>query len=292
MNDLTGLLLIDKPEGPTSHDMVKLARKTMRLSRVGHTGTLDPFASGLLVLCLGWATRLAEYITPLPKMYRGVIRLGVGTDTDDCTGTVISENHEWRQLREEVVRAALESMVGEMLQRPPAYSAKKVAGRRAYTIARRGSTPQLHHERVTLYRASVTEVALPDVSFEIECSRGTYIRSVARDLGDKLGVGAHLAKLRRLRVGEFSVDAALLLSSDVDEADALARLIEPEAAVGHLERIDLDTGAFDAFGHGRPLPYEVGGGAGPVAVFVDGRLAAIGEARAGSLWPKKVLVGA
>jgi tRNA pseudouridine55 synthase len=285
-SDPAGLLLIDKPEGPTSHDVVDSVRRSVGIRRVGHTGTLDPFASGLLLLCVGWATRLAEYLTALPKVYRGVIRLGVRTDTDDRTGTVIETSDGWRQLDRARISLALEAQVGEVEQVPPAFSAKKVAGQRAYSVTRSGGTPALRPQSVAIRQLSLRDLSPPDLTVELECTSGTYVRAVARDVGSALGVGGHLKSLRRLRVGAFSVERALQPDSDAKEF--VRNLQPPETAVAHLRRVDLDRDAAWACADGRPIDCQVEDASGPVAAHLDGRLVAIGESRDGQLWPRKV----
>lgn len=285
--EIAGLLLVDKPEGPSSHDVVSAARKILGVRRVGHTGTLDPFASGLLLLCVGWVTRLAEYLSALPKTYRGVIRLGVSTDTDDRTGSVIDSSRVWRGLDRQRVQTALEEQVGVIEQVPPAYSAKKVAGRRAYAVAREGRAPRLAARKVAIHRATVSDFAPPDVSIELECSSGTYVRAVARDLGTRLGVGAHLAVLRRLRVGPFGVEDAVDLGAASRREEVIERLLPPEAAVGHLERVELDRASVGDLVHGRPVVWQ-GGVGESLAVHHEGSLIAVAGVRDGQLWPLKV----
>lgn len=284
----TGLLLVDKPAGPTSHDIVDIVRRVTGHRRVGHAGTLDPFASGLLLLCLGWTTRLAEYLVALPKTYRAVIRLGERTDTDDCTGTVTTRSADWRAVDTEQVRRALAHQLGEVEQRPPAYSAKKVAGQRAYALARAGEAPELQPKHVVIWRLDVREMSLPSLTLEIECSSGTYVRAVARDLGEALEVGAHLTGLRRLRVGQYDVADALELGRETPEDLVIARLQPPEAAVTHLRRADLGAEAREALRRGLPVQWREVDAEDPVAVFVEGELAAVALAREGQLWPKKV----
>jgi tRNA pseudouridine55 synthase len=286
--DAVGLLLVDKPEGPTSHDMAEIVRRVTGVRRVGHTGTLDPFASGLLLLCVGWATRLAEYLTPLPKIYRGVIRLGERTDSDDRTGTVIGRSDDWRKLDAAAIRRVLEAQVGEIEQLPPAFSAKKLSGRRAYSLARAGGEVDLKPQRVTVRSIELRDLSLPDVCVEVACSSGTYIRAIARDVGEALGVGGHLAELRRLRIGEFSVDAAIQLDRDISADEIGVQLRPPEEAVAGLERLDLDVETADGFRHGRPASWGREQLEGPAAAFVDGYLVAIVEQRESRLWPRKV----
>jgi tRNA pseudouridine55 synthase len=286
-----GLLPVDKPEGPTSHDLTALVRRVTGVRRIGHTGTLDPIASGLLLLCVGWATRLAEYLTGLAKSYRGVIRLGERTDTDDREGRVTDASNGWRSLETEQVRRALDRQIGLIEQIPPAYSAKKVAGRRAYAVAREGGVPELRPQLVTISRIELLEYEPPDLSVEIECSSGTYIRSVARDLGESLGVGAHLRSLRRTRVGSFAVEDALRVERETPLEAIVDRLLPPEQAVGHMERADLDAGAAEAFRRGLPVEWNGPALEAPMAVFLDDALVGIGATRDGCLQPRKVFGG-
>ncbi|MGD2215396.1 MAG: tRNA pseudouridine(55) synthase TruB [Gemmatimonadales bacterium] len=286
--EAVGLLLVDKPEGPTSHDMAEIVRRATGVRRVGHTGTLDPFASGLLLICVGWATRLAEYLTPLAKVYRGVIRLGESTDSDDRTGTVVGRSDGWREIDAASIRRVLEAQVGEIDQLPPTFSAKKLSGRRAYSLARAGGEIELDPRRVTVRSIELRDLSLPDLCFEVACSSGTYVRAIARDVGEALGVGGHLAELRRLRIGEFSVDDALQLDRDTPADEMLVRLRPPEEAVAGLERLDLDVETAQAFRHGRPTSWSKGRLEGPTAAFVAGSLVAIVEQRESRIWPKKV----
>jgi tRNA pseudouridine55 synthase len=286
--EAVGLLLVDKPEGPTSHDMADIVRRATGVRRVGHTGTLDPFASGLLLFCVGWVTRLAEYLIPLPKVYRGVIRLGERTDSDDRTGTVVGRSNDWRELDAASIRRALDDQLGEIEQRPPAFSAKKLSGRRAYDVARAGGDVNLEPQQVTVRNIELRDLSLPDVCVEIACSAGTYVRAIARDVGEALGVGGHLTELRRLRIGEFSVDDAVQLDRDTPAAEVRARLRSPEEAVVGLERLDLDYETAEAFRHGRPASWSKERLEGPAAAFVDGSLVAIVEQRESRIWPRKV----
>ncbi|HJQ53015.1 MAG TPA: tRNA pseudouridine(55) synthase TruB [Gemmatimonadaceae bacterium] len=209
-----GLLLVDKPAGMTSHDVVQHVRRIFGERSIGHLGTLDPFATGLLVLLLGRATRLATFIDTEPKVYQASIRFGDETDTDDSTGTVIRS----APVPEEAgVRTAVRSLTGPISQVPPAYSAKSVDGTRAYDAARRGEPLQLAAVSVTVHEWRVIQFTDGRLDAEITCSGGTYIRALARDLGRLTGSAAHLDSLRRTRVGEFRVaDAATL---DVLAAD-------------------------------------------------------------------------
>jgi tRNA pseudouridine55 synthase len=291
MIDLSGVLPVDKPEGPTSHDAVAQARRALRLRRVGHTGTLDPFASGLLLLCLGPATRLAEYLTALPKRYLATLRLGAATDTDDRMGEMVSRSEGWRALGEGEVRAALLEQQGERAQLPPVYSAKKVGGERMYAAARRGEEVHRTPVPVTIHSIEVLRVDLPEVEFDVRCSSGTYIRAVARDAGERLGVGAHLTRLRRTEVGGFAVGDALTLDALVDPEAVRAALLAPAAAVRHLPPVIVEEDGARALAHGRPVPAPGDAPAGvPLALLSPGgELLAIGERSGDHVQPRKVL---
>lgn len=282
-----GVLPIDKPVGPTSHDLVARARRALGIRRIGHTGTLDPFASGLLLLCLGRSTRLAEYLTGLPKTYHATLLLGVATDTDDRLGTEIAATDAWRDLAPATIEAALHARRGRQLQLPPDYSARKVGGERAYRLARAGAAPALEPAEVDVYDLAVTRVAPPEVDFTVRCSAGTYIRSIARDVGRDLGVGAHLTALRRTAIGEHTVERALP-ADQLDDAAARARvLLTPLAALGHMPRLDVTAADARAVVHGRAIPAPLGT-RGPLALVAEGELLAIAEAEGGALRPRKV----
>ena len=203
-----GLLLVDKPAGMTSHDVVQHVRRIYGERSIGHLGTLDPFATGLLVLLLGRATRLATFLDIEPKVYETTISFGTETDTDDQTGTVIRTAPA---PAEGDVRSGLAKLTGRIAQVPPAYSAKSVDGTRAYDAARRGEPLDLRATDVTVHSWQITELRQNTLSAVVTCSGGTYIRALARDLGRLTGSAAHLASLRRTRVGEFDVRNAATL---------------------------------------------------------------------------------
>lgn len=203
-----GLLLVDKPAGVTSHDVVQLARRVYGERSIGHLGTLDPFATGLLILLLGKSTRLATFIDTEPKVYEATVRFGSETDTDDCTGEVVRESVPPSRDR---IDAAIESLTGKISQIPPAFSAKSVDGIRAYDAARRGEPIDLPPVDVEVYEWIVTRDGSSEIDVKITCGSGTYIRALARDLGRLTGSAAHLSALRRIRSGPFDVgDAATL----------------------------------------------------------------------------------
>lgn len=290
MTVLNGVLPIDKPVGPTSHDIVARARRTLGVRRIGHTGTLDPFASGLLLLCIGPATRLAEYLTAQPKAYEATLRLGFATETDDHLGRPLSEERDWSVIDPETLRAAFDHQKGELEQTPPLYSAKKIEGERMYEIARRGGTVAPRPVAVTISRLVLTRIALPEVDFEVECSSGTYIRAIARDVGEEVGLGAHLTRLRRTEIGRFSVESALRVE-DLEAADRVATaLITPAAALAGFPQ--LRVGAADAMRvrHGGSIAAPQGEAlSGPIALLDEaGELLAIGEQQEARVQPRKV----
>jgi tRNA pseudouridine55 synthase len=290
MSELNGVLPVDKPEGPTSHDVVAAARRALGLRRIGHTGTLDPFASGLLLLCLGPATRLAEYLTALPKSYSATLRLGVATDTDDRTGEIVSTSDGWRTLSRESVAAALRRQVGDIRQRPPTYSAKKVEGERMYAAARRGVALEREPVPVTIHAIRVVRYEPPDVDLEIDCESGTYIRAIARDVGEELGVGGHLTRLRRTRVGTHEVTDAVPLDRLTDAALVQDALLAPARALTHLPSVVVSEEEEARLLHGRgiPAPAEAPDGGPLVLLSPGGELLAMGERRAGEIRPRKV----
>ncbi len=202
-----GFLNIDKPTACTSHDVVNAVRRVMGQRRVGHAGTLDPLATGVLVLGVGHGTRLLEYLASTRKTYRAGILLGSTTTTDDSAGDVMQERPV--NVDAATVRAALDRFTGTIEQVPPVFAAVHVAGTRAYVRARRGENVALAPRQVTIHRLEILEMQLPRLALEVECSTGTYVRALARDLGEELGCGAHLEALTRTRVGSFSLEDAV-----------------------------------------------------------------------------------
>jgi tRNA pseudouridine55 synthase len=207
---MDGLLVIDKARGWTSHDVVARVRRLTGVRRVGHGGTLDPLASGVLPIGIGRGTRVLEYLGAADKRYTATIRLGVSTDTYDADGAVTA-THPWQSLHDDDVRAALFDFIGEIEQRPPIYSAIKQEGVPLHRLARAHRAAVPPPRRVTIYALTVLEIHLPDVTIAIHCSKGTYIRSLAHDLGERLGCGAHLTALRRTAAGDLVIGQALTL---------------------------------------------------------------------------------
>jgi len=244
---LNGVLLVDKPFGPTSHDVVAMLRRLLGQRRIGHAGTLDPAATGLLPVLLGEATKLSPYLLGLDKTYAGMMRLGVETDTCDSQGMVISEVPV--EVSPGQVEEVLQKLVGRQLQRPPAFSAIKVNGVALHRLARKGEEVEPEPREVEVFSLKVAGIDLTPgaetVSFETRVSSGTYVRSMARDAGLLLGCGAHLASLRRLAVGPFDVGGAVLLDElreRKEDAPLLAqeRLIPPARALSHLPLLEVN----------------------------------------------------
>jgi tRNA pseudouridine55 synthase len=279
-----GLLVLDKLPGITSRDALDRAAKWFpRKTRIGHAGTLDPLATGVLVLAVGHATRLIEYLQAMPKLYRTRVRLGATSDTDDAAGSV-TPNPEAAPANEPVVRAALARFVGEIEQVPPAYSAARVEGRRAYDLARGGAEVTLAPRRVRIDRIDVREYAWPELEMDVHCGKGTYIRSIARDLGTALGLGGYVTALRRLRIGPFAVEEAVPLDAPPDAARG--QLLPMAMAVSGLPVVRVTADEARRLRHGQTVPAA---GGGEVVVLGDaGELIAIGRVDGGLLRPEKV----
>lgn len=276
-----GVLLVDKPAGLTSHSVVDRVRRVMGTRRVGHIGTLDPFATGLLTLLVGRATRLAPFVASDPKVYCATIRFGAATETDDASGAPVREAPVPDA---DAVNRAIAGLTGHLLQRPPVFSAKQVAGVRAYAAARRGTPLALEPAHVEVYEWRVGERDGRDLRVEVSCSSGTYVRALARDLGEAAGSAAHLLTLRRVRSGRFSVDDA----QSVDELERSApRLQPPAAAVAHLPCQTLDDLDAKRIAHGQPVPARVGGER--AALLHDSALIAV-ALREGDTWRPKVVM--
>jgi tRNA pseudouridine55 synthase len=282
----SGLVVVDKPGGITSHDVVARVRRLADTRKVGHAGTLDPMATGVLVLGLNRATRLLGHLTLTDKSYRATIRLGVSTTTDDAEGEVL-ESRTTEGLTDEAVRTALAAFVGEIDQVPSAVSAIKVEGRRAHARVRAGEDVELPARRVTIRELVVVSTALDvaEVEIEVHCSSGTYVRAIARDLGRVLGVGGHLTALRRTAVGPFALDSARTLEQLADE---FTMTPIADAARATFPALELDDGMADAVRVGRALDVTL---AGLTAVFApDGAFLALYEPREGTARPVAVFV--
>jgi tRNA pseudouridine55 synthase len=303
---MDGLLLVDKPSGPTSHDIVARVRRLLGEPRVGHTGTLDPMASGLLPLVIGRATRLARFLSASDKSYHADVRLGVATDTYDAQGAATTAPHQGPMPSWQDLERALDRFRGAFLQQPPAYSAKKIDGARSYRLARASSRAPSTGAPVLPARVEVTahaiEVLAADgdrVTLRVDCSAGFYVRALAHDLGTALGTGAHLAALRRTRSGGFLVSRALAFDAIERDPDAAGAAVIPLAAMlPDLSAAVLTDAGAHRVAHGRDLGpgdvVELNGGPTTGIRLVDrsGRLLGIGvrAGASGVLHPSVVLM--
>jgi tRNA pseudouridine55 synthase len=250
---LDGVLVVDKPQGPTSHDVVDRARRALRERRIGHTGTLDPFATGVLALCVGRATRLARFLSQGEKVYLATVRLGFATTTDDLTGEAIGAPMPVAVSRK-ALDEALASFVGTFDQVPPAFSARHAGGRRLYELARRGEAFARTATPVTVHAIEVRGFEADRLLLEVRCSAGTYVRAIARDLGERLGTGGHLAGLRRTRSGSFDL-AQAVGGDDLDEG-AADRLVPLSALLPDVPAVRVGERGRLMVGHGRDLGPE------------------------------------
>ena len=257
MNRMEGTLVIDKPAGMSSHDVVARVRKIIATRRVGHTGTLDPFATGVLVVMVGKATRLMQFLSGAEKEYEAVIRLGYATDTGDVTGvplerTFTTETQRYAEIHGAEIENAIQSLRGEIDQTPPMYSAKKIKGEKLYELARRGEEIERASVVITISAFESiehdgkllreNEDGTRDLAVRVACSAGTYVRTLAEDFGKRLGLGAHLAELRRTRAGCFRIADARTLEqlSEMSESGSLTyAFISPDATLAHLPALDL-----------------------------------------------------
>uniref|UniRef100_A0A7V4LBS9 tRNA pseudouridine synthase B n=1 Tax=Desulfobacca acetoxidans TaxID=60893 RepID=A0A7V4LBS9_9BACT len=292
----SGLLLIDKPPGMTSFEVVRRGRRALRVKKVGHLGTLDPLATGLLPLALGEATKLAQFLLEEPKTYLATVRFGVETDTQDAAGRVVAQTD--RLPGEGEIRRAAAGFQGELLQRPPAYSAVRHEGRRLYKLARQGVEVAPEPRRVVIHRLEIRELALPLMTILVECSKGTYVRTLAHDLGQALGCGAHLAALTRLAVGPFRLEDALPLAQVEEDPEGALRtgLIPLPACLPRFRALEVDRRQARRLAQGQALPWPGNSLAEgeKVRVLSGGDLVAVAMLRSGQsgreLAPLRVFV--
>jgi tRNA pseudouridine55 synthase len=242
VNFYDGIVLVDKNQGETSFDVVRRVRKALKIKKAGHAGTLDPFATGLLIVLLGQGTKLSPYLMSREKKYRATLRLGVETDTYDPTGRILKKRPV-PEFDPDTIKEAALGFIGEAEQLPPIFSAVRYRGKRAYEFARKGIKPELKKRRVMIRSIEIISIDLPEVTMEVTCSSGTYIRSLAADLGEKLGPGAHLKALRRLSIGPFNIRDALNLEKiglSQTEKVLKDKIIPLRDAIPHLGEVQVD----------------------------------------------------
>ncbi len=294
---MNGILTINKPSGITSHDVVARARGILHERRIGHTGTLDPLATGVLVLCVGSATRIAQFLEAGEKEYRAIMRLGVTTDTLDAQGSILRSGHYTPPDRQSIIDA-MKGFIGPIMQRPPAYSAIKVAGVPSYKLARKGNAVVLAPRRVTLSSVELTAYEDPYVHFSVRCSKGFYIRTLCADLGDVLGMGAHLSNLKRTRSGRFTLQQAITLEqlhdlvTDNREGTAITSIDDaldafPAVPVNDADAIRIQHGNRISLCNSNTVPNQ-----SIVRIHNNaGSLLAIGKLESGLLSPEIVFSG-
>ena len=290
---MDGFIVIDKPAGLTSHDIVARVRRILGQKKAGHTGTLDPFATGVLPVALGEGTKAIPFLDEAVKEYRATMVLGASTDTQDCTGRIEREG-DWTGLSPETVSDVLNSFVGRGKQIPPMYSAVKQGGVPLYRLARKGCEVEREPRDIQIHSISIERMDLPSIDFTVSCSRGTYVRTLAHDMGDRLGCGAHLVELRRTLSGPFD----LLRSVTLDELAGLqgrdeagSMVISPYDVLGHLAQIELTEDevrkvycGISPDHHGRYVGNDASLGAGVrVRLVREGKLLAVAEIRSADL---------
>lgn len=284
-----GVLLLDKPLGLSSNDALQKARRLFSAAKGGHTGTLDPLATGLLPLCFGEATKFSADLLDADKTYEAEIKLGVETDSGDAEGRVVASAAV--NVRESDIFPVLEALTGDILQTPPMHSALKRDGQPLYMLARQGIVVEREPRPVTIRRIELLDFSGDRLNISVTCSKGTYIRVLALDIGKALGCGAHLTALRRTRVGGLSLDDAKTLAAiESCEENFRHTLLQPlDALLQGLPRVDLDAQAKARFCHGNPVDLPPGL-EGKIRVYGEGRLLGVGEpGREGRLWPKRLV---
>lgn len=288
---MDGIFNLNKPQGKSSHAIVSAVRKLSGIKRVGHGGTLDPMATGVLLVCVGQGVRITEYLIDHDKAYRARVRLGVETDTYDATGKVISERDV--SVTPDEIERALAKFIGKISQYPPAFSAIKRDGVALYHLARRGVEVETTAREVEIFSLRLIDVKLPEVEFEVHCSKGTYIRSMAHDLGQALGCGAHLSALSRLASGKFKLEDSLTLDqlgAAFEHGDAVKALIPLDRALEHFDAIKVDTASARQVMNGISLVCTQPVSTSLARLYSDGQIIALMERGAEpNVWkPKKV----
>jgi tRNA pseudouridine55 synthase len=292
---ISGALVIDKPVGMTSHDVVKVVRHGTGIRRAGHTGTLDPRASGVLVVLIGPAVRLSEFLSASDKRYQAIVRFGISTDTYDTEGIQVGETKSVDHLTEDDFQKILREYEGKIAQVPPAHSAIKVNGQKAYDLARRGEEVQLEPRMIDVYNLELLEWAPPEAVIDVYASSGTYVRSLANDLGNDLGVGAHLTGLRRTKNGQFTLREAVRLQElkeSFEIGDWYKHLIPAAETLADWYTIELTPEDVDKIKHGHRIPADSGSSGWARGLSEQGDLIALLEVVEGEdFWqPRKVFV--
>lgn len=252
MAEASGFLNVNKPLHMTSHDVVAKIRRGLKIKKVGHAGTLDPLASGVLIVCVGSATRLSDYVMHATKRYRAQIHLGATTDTYDAEGTVLSER-DASHVQQEDVQALFSRFTGDIEQVPPMYSAIKQGGRKLYDLARAGEVVEREARSVKIMSLNIMDWSPPEFTLDVVCSAGTYIRSLAFDLGESLGVGAYLSGLMRVASGAFQLNDAVDLETVLASANWQQYLVAPESALSDWPRVRLSEDEAEHIVHGRSI---------------------------------------
>jgi len=282
---LDGFLVVDKPSGVTSHHVVAVLRRFFRQKKIGHTGTLDPFATGVLPIALGEGTKAITFLDESLKEYRATMRLGISTDTQDLEGTVLQERN-WRHVTPVMVTDLLPAFSGELSQVPPMFSALKRDGVPLYKLARKGETVEREARGIVIHALTIDSIDLPEISFTVRCSRGTYVRTLSHDMGEYLGCGAHLLQLRRTASGPFTLENAFTLdelaSLSPDEITA-RHFVTIRKALSHLPELELTDSGYSRIRNGMApeeshlVNPEAFPSAGLVLLCFRGVIAAVGE---------------
>lgn len=286
-----GILLLDKPSGITSNAALGRAKRILGIKKAGHTGTLDPMASGLLVMCFGEATKVSAFLLDADKAYEAELHLGVATDSEDAEGEVIEER-EVPALDEPAIEAVLDRFRGDIEQVPPMYSALKHKGQRLYELARKGETVERPPRAVTIHELKLLKIELPKLRLAVRCTKGTYIRSLARDIGELLGCGAHLSGLRRTSSAPFHVDNAVSLEGldTLGRDQTRALMLPPDRALEHLPEVQLDGEQTRRARHGQTIAGLSEVHEGSVRIYGEDAFIGIGEMDGeGRLRPKRLL---
>ncbi len=253
---MDGLLIINKPKGYTSHDVVNVVRKKLNIKKVGHTGTLDPNATGVLPILIGTATKISKYLVEHEKTYIATIELGKKTDTGDSEGRIIEENNSFENISKKKIENVLKSFIGKQNQIPPIYSAIKVEGKKLYEYAREGKQVHIKPREIEIYDIKLKECYNTEITFEVECSKGTYIRTLCEDIAKKLGTIGYMKELKRIKVNTFKIQNAVSLK-DLNNINIEEKIISIEKIFLNRIKIDLNDRKLELFLNGVQLTHEL-----------------------------------